>query len=757
MKIEKEKIIRKICSVLNADFGYIFSFSGKKQTVLSVYGDIDSDEEIIKSLNRLIVSKSRSNLALIRSSDQFKNLSRKKGIKSLYFEKLAGSAKEALYLVILSKGKLPSAKRIRREIDTGINLDGGGKPKIETTADCAGSILQSEAAVMVNTPDFGLIRANKHLAELLGCSTGSFGRSFLQKVKYFGNDNKPIGFEDLPFVKVFRTNRSISDFKVSCDISPGTKKWFRIDSYLTDNSETAISIFKDFTRDAETEQIFTEAINSVQTILYSTNVNGLHYNFVTETVRMMYGYSPEEIYQNKMHILRSVYPQDFRIFKGFLRKVQGGEESIAEYRIKDRFGKEHWVRHSGIPILKNGGVVRIVGVIQDITLEKKTQIHLAHSEERFRILVDAADDLIFILDGFGYFSLVNHNGANVLGYSPDEMIGKHFLEFISKEDESKIAEAFNKILNSEGVTTFEAVFIDRFEREVTFEIKAKPMMTDGEVTGMLSIGRNISNRKVDEQKIKDLNTKLIEANRIISIERERARYKITVLEELNKLKSEFISNVSHELRTPLASIVGFAETILSDTDLTKETLLEFNGIILTEGKRLARLINDLLDFSKLESGQTELEKTEFNLVSLIKEVLQGFGAEIKDKSLILTKEWPESGLSIHADKDRMRKVFYNLVANAIKYNHKNGRISIIVQDFKKEVEVAVSDTGVGIPEKELPNLFQKFSKVQTSIAQIGGTGFGLVTVKQIVDLHKGFIKVKSEIDKGTTFIIRLPK
>ena len=592
---------------------------------------------------------------------------------------------------------------------------------------------------------------------MLGCSTGSFGRSFLQKVKYFGNDNKPIGFEDLPFVKVFRTNRSISDFKVSCDISPGTKKWFRIDSYLTDNSETAISIFKDFTRDAETEQIFTEAINSVQTILYSTNVNGLHYNFVTETVRMMYGYSPEEIYQNKMHILRSVYPQDFRIFKGFLRKVQGGEESIAEYRIKDRFGKEHWVRHSGIPILKNGGVVRIVGVIQDITLEKKTQIHLAHSEERFRILVDAADDLIFILDGFGYFSLVNHNGANVLGYSPDEMIGKHFLEFISKEDESKIAEAFNKILNSEGVTTFEAVFIDRFEREVTFEIKAKPMMTDGEVMGMLSIGRNISNRKVDEQKIKDLNTKLIEANRIISIERERARYKITVLEELNKLKSEFISNVSHELRTPLASIVGFAETILSDTDLTKETLLEFNGIILTEGKRLARLINDLLDFSKLESGQTELEKTEFNLVSLIKEVLQGFGAEIKDKSLILTKEWPESGLSIHADKDRMRKVFYNLVANAIKYNHKNGRISIIVQDFKKEVEVAVSDTGVGIPEKELPNLFQKFSKVQTSIAQIGGTGFGLVTVKQIVDLHKGFIKVKSEIDKGTTFIIRLPK
>jgi PAS domain S-box-containing protein len=631
----------------------------------------------------------------------------------------------------------------------------------EKKTDYPVEIFNSEAAVLITTADLGVVRANKSLAQMLEVFPREVDKNLLGKIKYFGKENNPVKFEELPFRKASAEAGSVTDFKVRCEIGPGLEKWFRIDSYVLEKSDegynTIISIFKDITRDTSIEQIFLEAINSINIILYSTNVDGLHYNFVTEAVRMTYGYSPEEVYSNKMRILRSIYPTDYHLFKIFIRKVQSGEEALAEYRIKDRFGKEHWLRHSGIPILKSGIVVRIVGIIQDITDEKKIQIHMERSEEKFRILVEAADDLIFVLDGFGYFSMVNRNGANALGYTPEYLTGKHFLEFIRKEDESKIAEAFNRILNSTGVTTFEAVFVDRFEKYITFEIKAKPLINDSEVIGMLSVGRNISDRKLDEQKIKELNAKLIEANRIISIEKERVRYKITVLEELNKLKSEFISNVSHELRTPLASIIGFAETIISDSDLTRETLLEFSGIILNEGRRLARLINDLLDFSKLESGQAELEKTEFNIIALIKEVLQTFSTDIKDKALTVTKEWPENGISIMADQERIRKAIYNLISNAIKYNNQSGRISIIIQDFRKEVEIAVSDTGVGIPEKELPNLFQKFSKVQTSIAQVGGTGFGLVTVKQIVDLHKGIIKVRSEEEKGTTVIMRLPK
>lgn len=514
---------------------------------------------------------------------------------------------------------------------------------------------------------------------------------------------------------------------------------------------------ENFEIDSETGQILLETINTINTVLYSTNAEGSEYNYITEAARTVFGFSPEEIYKNKIHVLRTIAPEHFRAFKDFIKRLRSGGDDVVEYRMKDRFGKEHWVRHSGIPIIKNNKIVRIVGVIQDITEEKTTQLRLQHSEERFRLLIDTADDLIFVLDGFGYFKMVNKNGANALGYAPEEMTGKHFLDFIGKENELKIAEAFSKILSSQGVTTFEANFSDRFDKEIAFEIRSNPVISDGQVSGMLGIGRNILNRKLDEQKIRDLNTKLIEANRIISIERERARHKITVLEELNKLKSEFISNVSHELRTPLASIVGFAETILSDTDLPKETLHEFSQIILSEGKRLAKLINDLLDFSKLDSGEDELNKEPLNVVRLLDEAAKVFENQLNERNLVLSKDYPAKEIIINADKERLAKVFGNLLSNAIKFTNKGGRISILVQDFGKEVEIVITDTGIGIPEKDLTSLFQKFSKIQRAATQISGTGFGLVTVKQIVDLHKGFIKVRSEVNKGTTFIIRLPK
>jgi len=529
------------------------------------------------------------------------------------------------------------------------------------------------------------------------------------------------------------------------------------DKISTTQKKELINSTKYRLTETEVEQTIKETINSINIVLFSTNAEGSEFNFITEAVRTLFGYSPDEVYQNKFHLLKSINEHDFSKFKDFVSKLRSREEAVVEYRMKDRFGKEHWVRHSGIPIIKNNEIARIVGVIQEITEEKNIQLRLESSEERFRMLIDTADDLIFVLDGFGYFSMVNKNGATALGYVPEEMLGKHFLEFIDKEDEAKIAEAFTKILNSSGITTFETVFLDRFDKDVTFEISAKPMMSDGEVSGMLSIGRNITKRKLDEQKIRDLNSKLIEASRIISIERERARHKITVLEEVNKLKSEFISNVSHELRTPLASIVGFAETILSDSDLPKETLNEFSNIILMEGKRLAKLINDILDFSQLESGEEELQKNSMSVVDVLDETIKGFEDQIKEKNIVVSKEYPKEKFVINADKDRIAKVFWNLISNAVKYTNNGGRISIILQDYGKEIEIVVSDTGVGIPEKDLPNLFQKFNKVQKPGMQISGTGFGLVSVKQIIDLHKGFIKARSQVNKGTTFIIRLPK
>ena len=382
---------------------------------------------------------------------------------------------------------------------------------------------------------------------------------------------------------------------------------------------------------------------------------------------------------------------------------------------------------------------------------------LEKSEEKFRMLVDTANDFIFILNGFGYFSMVNKNGALALGYQPGEMIGKHFLEFIEPDDAGKIAEAFQRIIGTDDVTVFETNFITKMSKRAAIEIHARPLKTDGEITGMISIGRDITTRIKDQAKLKELNQKLIEANRIISIERERAKNKITVLEELNKLKGEFISNISHELRTPLASIVGFAETIVSDTELTKPVIIDFTNVILTEGKRLAKIINEILDFSKLESGEEELRKSTFDIVEAIQSVVEVFKQQIADKNITLSTQFPDKGLSLKADKERITKVIYNLLSNAIKFNNSGGRIFILAHEEENEIEFSISDTGIGIAEKDIPGLFQKFSKISRPGVQIPGAGFGLVTVKQIIDLHKGLIKVTSELNKGTTIIVRLPK
>jgi signal transduction histidine kinase len=244
---------------------------------------------------------------------------------------------------------------------------------------------------------------------------------------------------------------------------------------------------------------------------------------------------------------------------------------------------------------------------------------------------------------------------------------------------------------------------------------------------------------------------------MISIEQDRAKQQITVLEELNRLKNEFISNVSHELRTPLASIVGFAETIVSDEDLPREMIEEFSNIILSEGKRLAKLINDILDFSNLETEKDTLEKTEFDIILVLKNLAKKWSKSAEEEGLTFSTEIPEAEIKIRADKERISNAISNLLSNAVKFTNKGGRVTLLARDFLKEVEIIVSDTGIGIPKEDIPKLFQKFSKVGRTGTQIPGAGFGLAMVKQIVDLHDGLVKVSSELNKGSTFIVKLPK
>ncbi|MBZ0181950.1 MAG: PAS domain-containing sensor histidine kinase [Melioribacteraceae bacterium] len=503
--------------------------------------------------------------------------------------------------------------------------------------------------------------------------------------------------------------------------------------------------------------LFTDVFENVDAVIYTINRTTKKFLFMKGSLKNLYGFIPENIITNPFLSRKIIAEENLKEFLNFNRKALNGQKSVLEYKINDKLGNIRYVRHTAIPVNLEGNKKYIIGIVIDITDEKRIQRLLESSEAKFRQLVETADDLIFSLNKNGYFQSINKSGSNALGYSSEEIINKHFLEFIDDDSKADIAVVFQDMLTNANVTTFETTFLERFGSKLVFEIQASPLYEEGKINGLIGIGRDITQRRQDELKLKELNTKLIEANRIISIERDRAKQQITVLEELNKLKNEFISNVSHELRTPLASIVGFAETIVSDAELPQETIHEFSNIILTEGKRLARLVNDILDFSKLESGTETLNRINFNLAATLKELSETFKESAESKGISLNIEIPEAQIEIFADKERIQKAFSNIISNGIKFTDKGGRVSILVQDFLKEVEVIISDTGIGIPNEKIPELFQKFSKVNRPGSQIPGAGFGLVTVKQIIDLHKGLIQVKSEINKGTSFIVRLPK
>jgi Signal transduction histidine kinase len=378
-------------------------------------------------------------------------------------------------------------------------------------------------------------------------------------------------------------------------------------------------------------------------------------------------------------------------------------------------------------------------------------------QRKMDIILDMEEDLIFILNKAGLINKVNANGALTLEYKEEDLVNRHIIDLIGSKYKVETMRAFHDIIEGKPERAFDASFYSYRGDEILFGINAKSLYVDEKMTEIVLIGKNITHLRELTDEIENLRMKLIEANRLISIERQRASQRKSLLEELNKIKSDFVSNISHELRTPLASIIGFSETIDSDPDMPDEMKAEFNTTILNEGKRLARLINDILDISKLEGGGIDIVKSRFNILLMLNEVIDAYIKNAKAKNITLTREFPEGELFIDADKERISQTIGRLLSNAVKFTNEKGRIKVIAKNLFGEIEIIISDTGTGIPETDLPFIFQKFYRVSRPGTEIAGTGLGLVFVKQIIDLHKGFITVQSEVGKGTTFAIKLPK
>jgi len=232
---------------------------------------------------------------------------------------------------------------------------------------------------------------------------------------------------------------------------------------------------------------------------------------------------------------------------------------------------------------------------------------------------------------------------------------------------------------------------------------------------------------------------------------------ITELRRLEKVRQDFVANVSHELRTPISSIKGYAETLLEGALDDKDNAREFIGIIYQDSNRLATLINDLLDLSRIESGKMKMNFVELDPVSLIKRAVSVIENQAKAKAIALKIDVPSSLPKIKADETRFAQVMINLLDNAIKYSPEGGVANISAKVVEGFLQIDISDTGIGISEIDLPRIFERFYRVDKARSrELGGTGLGLSIVKHIVSSHGGQVWVKSELGLGSTFSFTIP-
>ena len=223
-----------------------------------------------------------------------------------------------------------------------------------------------------------------------------------------------------------------------------------------------------------------------------------------------------------------------------------------------------------------------------------------------------------------------------------------------------------------------------------------------------------------------------------------------------KEQQQFIADVSHELRTPLTVMRGSLEVALEE-DRTPEEYREAMGNALLEIRHLTRLSQNLLFLARGQAGRVTLSFANVDLVRFLAEVTQNLGPAIADRELDLSLKLPEEPALAFIDSDRMQQVMHNLLENAIRYTEPGGKIAVRLSRSPAEVRIEVSDTGIGIPEANLPYVFERFYRSDRARrAHPGGSGLGLSIVKWIVEAHKGQVEVASRLNEGTTFTVRLP-
>lgn len=346
-------------------------------------------------------------------------------------------------------------------------------------------------------------------------------------------------------------------------------------------------------------------------------------------------------------------------------------------------------------------------------------IHEQMQSEQLSTVIDNTESGLALIDEKGYIHLVNRKFVSMFGKTEKDYIGYLYYEV--------------------------------FENERVHETVQQTFLYEKNVKQSLTLFKNTQKRYIEIVGAPIFNERNLLKGAVLVF------YDITELKKLEVMRKDFVANVSHELKTPITSIKGFAETLL-DGDINNEREKNhFLDIIYEESKRIQFLIEDLLTLSKLEKDEFQLNLSKINLSTILDDVIPMIKQRAQQANVSLHVQMEEQ-VMLTADSEKIKQVLINLLANAISYTSEHGQISLVIKELDDDIQMIVQDTGIGINEKDLPRIFERFYRVDKDRSRnTGGTGLGLAIVKHIVEAHKGRISVESELEKGTTFYVYLPK
>ncbi len=355
-------------------------------------------------------------------------------------------------------------------------------------------------------------------------------------------------------------------------------------------------------------------------------------------------------------------------------------------------------------------------------------------------LIEASHDPLFAISPEGKITDMNNASVKVTGISREQLLNTDFINYFTEPQKAR--EVYQEAFAKGSVADSPLRFRHKEGKLTDVLFNGSVYKDDKEnVLGVVIVARDVTAQKRFENE-------LIEAKSNAEEERQIAVAAV-------KSKQQFLSNMSHEIRTPMNAIIGFTKVVLK-TDLNKKQE-EYINAIKVSGDTLIVLINDILDLAKVDSGKMTFEQTPFKMSDSISAMLQLFETKIQEKNLQLIREY-DSRISeiLIGDPVRLHQIILNLVSNAVKFTNK-GKITVSVNlihenDDKVTIEFAVADTGIGIGDNELENIFENFQQATTDTSRLyGGTGLGLAIVKQLVEPQGGSISVKSKVDEGSVF------